>query len=205
MPNESVLTYNEIQECADYIEESLGLIKDTHNKILERSTEPMVLRVPAWDFDSEAILSFNYDTIDSWQGEYGRFHISLEQLQKTIIRFKWDFKPFHTHNVVIVTKDNLNTNMSLNTMHKDITFKRWLGGDVFCTYEMLDITKEETEGFLFQESLVQEPIIINTLMFMYEWHRRKGINMQLRFSTDPLKECKGILNIVKLAREMHGY
>lgn len=205
MQNTSVLTYNEIQECADYIEESLQLIKDTHNKILERSTENTILQVPAWDFDAEASMSFNYDTVDSWQGEYNRFHIALGGFQKILIRFKWDFKPFHSSNIVIVPKDNLSANVSFCTMHKDITFKQWLGSDVLCTYEMLDITKEETEGFLFQESLVQEPIIINTLMFMYEWHRRRGINMQLRFSTDPLNDCKGILNIVKLAREMHGY
>lgn len=202
----NILTVQEVRQCIDYVVEAMALIGITNEYLKNKEIQQKVYNVPAWNFDDEAQVSFERDSNWQWAFENRRPNPSFNITSKTqsIFKFNWDYKALLEVTAGLIN-DTVQCQLSLNNESNRIIFRKGVMSSVLFEYEMMDMTDPDTEMFLFQESLVQKVEVINALMFAFEWRRRKLPNIQIRLGADPLNNCEGILNIIKLLRDQHGF
>lgn len=103
-------------------------------------------------------------------------------------------------NTILKTRTN-NKSSLLRTQSNSNTISFEVPGSPRTVFEFHKLGTPECDEYLFQQCLVQEDLVMNALIFQYEWRRRRGSDIQLRIGVDAVQTCLEIERVVQEAYE----
>lgn len=136
--------------------------------------------------------------------ESGFYHKDSKNSSVSVGMYAWfqygDIISTRKENTILKTRTN-NMSSLLRTRSNSNTISFEQPGSPSTVFEFHKLGTPECDEYLFQQCLVQEDLVMNALIFQYEWRRRRGADIQLRIGVDAVQTCLEIERVVQEAYE----